>query len=111
MLADMRATDQAINQVHRIAEHGTIHLPHLACYYIHHEHLTCIISTAAQLNLPHDVTFLFSEACSSQHAGAFTKVTHKVVTEVEGHRILISVQPPMQHTTKTHIFSSSVTAK
>lgn len=65
MLADMRATDQAINQVHRITEHGTIHLPHLACYYIHHEHLTCIISTgylytAQQLSLTYHTMSPFS---------------------------------------------------
>lgn len=58
---------------------------------------------ADQLILPSCVVFIFSESSSGQHAGTFAQVTHKVVTEVEGHCILVSMQPPMQHTTiKSH---------
>lgn len=56
-----------------------------------------ITAAQPQLNLPSDVVFLFSEACSSQHAGAFTEVTNKVVTEVEGNCNLIRTQPPVEH--------------
>lgn len=58
---------------------------------------------------PSDVVFLLSGAGSCQHAGPFTEVAHKIVTEVEGQGILIGVQPPEQHTrtsrrhTSTHI--------
>lgn len=70
-----------------------------------------ITAAQPQLNLPSDVVFFFSVACSSQHAGAFTEVTHKVVTEVEGHCSLISMQPPIQHTTyksDTHCLISNI---
>lgn len=55
--------------------------------------------SAAQPNSPSDVVFVFGESCSSQHAGAFTEVTHKVVTEVEGYGIFVSIQPPVRHST------------
>lgn len=53
-------------------------------------------------SLPSDVVFFLCETCSSQHTGTFTQVTHKVVTEMERHSILVGIHPPaQQHTAVT----------
>ncbi len=43
---------------------------------------------------PFDVVFVFRESSSSHHSGCFTQVADKIIAEVEGHRIFISVKPP-----------------
>lgn len=48
---------------------------------------------------PGGPTLLLSGAGSSQHGASFAEVTHKVITEVEGHGVLVRIQPPVEHHT------------
>lgn len=40
---------------------------------------------------------LLASSSSRQHGRPFAQVTHKVVTEVEGHGVLVRLQPPEGH--------------
>lgn len=48
---------------------------------------------------PGGPTLLLNGAGSSQHGASFAEVTHKVITEVERHGVLIRIQPPVEHHT------------
>ncbi|KAF3859859.1 hypothetical protein F7725_000114 [Dissostichus mawsoni] len=52
-----------------------------------------------------------SVAPAPAHASAFTEVTHKVVTEVEGHCVLIRMQPPVHKHKDTHYVYSNTEDK
>lgn len=44
--------------------------------------------------MPFEVVFVFRVPSSSHHSGCFAQVADKIVAEVEGHCIFISVKPP-----------------
>lgn len=44
--------------------------------------------------MPFEVVFVLRESSSSHHSGCFAQVADKIIAEVEGHCIFISVKPP-----------------
>lgn len=46
--------------------------------------------------LPFQIVLVISEAGPSQSGGGLTEKAHKVVTIVEGHSILVGIEPPME---------------